>query len=275
MTIEIIDTHAHLDMPEFDNDREEVIKKALENGVTAIVTIGINMESNRRAVELAEKYPCVLAGIGIHPQESEGIDSQDIQALYELAGHPRVVAIGETGLDFYRNSAPHEDQLRALQWQLEVARKAGLPVVIHCRQARETILPILEKWTGSFASMRQDPPGVIHCFNLDYETAEEYLKMGFYLSLGSYIGYPSSRALRETISHLPLDRLLIETDCPFLPPQKKRGKRNEPSYTLETLAVLSEIQQVPPEETARQTTLNAFKLFPKMSSAGKTAQNSL
>ncbi len=266
MAIEIIDTHAHLDMPEFDQDRDEVINRAWENGVTAIITIGINMESNRRAVKLAEQYPFILAGIGIHPQDSKGIRSEDIRALQDLAAHPRVVAIGETGLDFYRDHSPHEDQIQALVWQLEVAKKAGLPVIIHCRQAQEAILPVLEQWAGSLAAIQRKPIGVLHCCNVDLKTAEKYINMGFFFSLGAYIGYPSSKELRETIRRLPLDTIMIETDCPFLPPQKLRGKRNEPSYTLTTLEVLSEIKQLPREEIARQTTHNACKLFPKLRS---------
>jgi TatD DNase family protein len=273
LTIEIIDTHAHLDMPEFDQDREEVINKAREKGVSTIVTIGINMESNRRAVKLAEQYPFVLAGIGIHPQDSRGIQHDDIAALSELASHPRVVAIGETGLDFFRDHAPHEDQIQALLWQLEVAQKTGLPVIIHCRQAQETILPILEKWAGSFKPAQGKPRGVLHCANVDTRTAEKYIEMGFYFSLGAYIGYPSSRALRETIRVLPLETIMFETDCPFLPPQKLRGKRNEPSYTLATLEVLSEIKQISPEEIAGQTTLNAKRFISKVPDASNPPQD--
>ncbi len=266
--MEIIDTHAHLDMPEFDQDREEVIQRALDNGVSNIVTIGINLESNRRAVALAEIYPFVLAGIGIHPQDSKGIQYRDVELLSELAGHPKVVAIGETGLDFYRSYSPREDQVQALNWQLEVARKAGLPVIIHCRQAQEAILPVLEKWAASFTTDQDKPRGVLHCFNVDRETADKYLKMGFFISLGAYIGYPTSASLRETLKSLPLERMVIETDCPFLPPQTRRGQRNEPSYTLFTLGVLAELKQLPAEEIARRTTLNAYKLFPKMAGGG-------
>jgi TatD DNase family protein len=264
LDIEIIDTHAHLDMPEFDQDRDEVINRARENGITKIITVGINMESNHRAVKLAEQYPGILAGIGIHPQDSKGIRCEDIQALFDLAANPRVVAIGETGLDFFRDHAPHEDQMQALLWQLDVAKKTGLPVIIHCRQAQEVILPVLGKWADSFEPAQGKPRGVLHCCNVDLETAEKYISMGFFFSLGAYIGYPSSKALRETIRLLPLENIMIETDCPFLPPQKLRGKRNEPSYTLTTLDVLSEIKQISREEIARQTTLNALRLFSKI-----------
>jgi TatD DNase family protein len=262
--MEIIDTHAHLDMPEFDQDREETIKRAVDNGIFTMITIGINPKSNLEAVRLAEKYACVYAGIGIHPQDAGEVKREDIDRIYELAGNPRVVGIGETGLDFYRNRAPHEDQLKALSWQLETAREVGLPVIIHCRQAHETILPLLERWSAAFTLPPDRPKGVLHCCNVDLQTAEKYLEMGFFLSLGAYIGYPSSAALRETIKSLPIERIVLETDCPFLPPQKLRGKRNEPSYTLSTLEVLAGTKGMSTGETARQTTANAFRLFPKM-----------
>ena len=261
MSIKIVDTHAHLDMPEFSSDRDEVIARATERGVTTIITIGINLESDRRSLNLAETYAGVLAAIGFHPQESKGVEKEDIEKLWEMAKHPRVVAIGEIGLDFYRNNAPREDQLKVLQWQLELAERVGLPIIIHCRQAQEEMLPLLRKWSISYKTPGDEPRGVLHCFNVDLETAERYLEMGFYISLGAYIGYPSSAKLRETIKGIPMDKLVIETDCPFLPPQKYRGKRNEPSYTVITCGVLAEIRQTSLEEIARQTTQNASKVF--------------
>jgi TatD DNase family protein len=258
--MEIVDSHAHLDMPEFDVDREQVISRAVSSGISRIITIGIDLPSSIKAIELAEKYPAVLASVGIHPQESRKVQKEDINKLSELAKHPKVVAIGETGLDFFRNYSPKEDQLTVLQWELEIAEKAKLPVIIHCRQAQSEMVPILKEWSAqSFLNGR--PAGVIHCFSGDAAIAEKYMAMGFYISLGAYIGYPSSAGLREVIHHLPLNRLIIETDCPFLPPQMYRGKRNEPSYTLITLGVLAEIKQASMEETALITTANAKKLF--------------
>jgi TatD DNase family protein len=258
--MEIIDTHAHLDMPEFDTDREQVIIRAKSNGVSRIITIGIDLTSSFKAIGLAEKYPGVLAAIGIHPQDSRKVKKEDVYKLSELVKHPKVVAIGETGLDFHRNYSSREEQFSALQWQLEIAKNASLPVIIHCRQAHSEIIPILKEW-ASDSILKGRPVGVIHCFSGDVNIAEKYLEMGFYISLGAYIGYPSSSGLREVIKYLPLNKLLIETDCPFLPPQIYRGKRNEPSYTLITLGILAEIKQVSMEEAALKTTQNAKKLF--------------
>lgn len=257
----IIDTHAHLDMPEFDPDLEEVIARARNQGVTTIVTVGINVDSCRRAIQLAEKYPEVWAAIGIHPQDAKNAARDDIKSLAEMAGHPRVVAIGEIGLDYYRNYSPKEAQLSVLKQQLELAKNVQLPVVIHCRQAQEDMIPILQDWSRSYGLPPGKPRGILHCFNADEETANIYMEMGFFISSGAYIGYPSSAQLRSTIKNLPLDRLVLETDCPFLPPQKFRGKRNEPAYTVMTLEVLSEVKGVPEEEMARQTTQNARKVL--------------
>jgi TatD DNase family protein len=263
LTLNVIDTHAHLDMPEFDEDREAVIKRAMDSGVTTINTIGVDVASSLKAIELAEKYPGVFATVGIHPQEAEKATREDISQLAELARHPRVVAVGEMGLDFFRDSSSHESQLRVLEWELDMAKTAGLPIVIHCRQAQETILPVLQNWVGAYPLPVGKTRGVLHSFNrdCDIEIARKYLEMGFFISVGAYIGYPSSAQLRETLKDIPLDRLVIETDCPYLPPQKFRGKRNEPSYVLFTLGVLAEVKNMTPEEMAGITTKNAVRLF--------------
>jgi TatD DNase family protein len=248
-------------MPEFDSDLDEVITRAGDSGVSTIITIGIDLKSSRQAVSLAEKYPGVFAAVGIHPQESRGVNKEDIEKIAEMAKHPRVVAIGEMGLDFYRHYSPRENQLPVLRWELEVAERVGLPIVVHCRQAQVEMLAVLKSWSASYHLPEGEPRGVIHCFGGDARTAAQYLDMGFYISLGAYIGYPSSAPLHQIIRNLPLDRLVVETDCPFLPPQRYRGKRNEPSYTLITVGVLAEIKQVPLDEIAQQTTRNAARVF--------------
>ena len=173
----------------------------------------------RSAIELATKYPFIYAGVGIHPQETSHTSAQDIRDIAILARHPRVVAIGEIGLDFHRDYSPHEQQIRFLKQQLALAEEVQKPVVIHSRMAEKEMLQILGEWVAKRIS--QAAPGVIHCFNGTLETANAYLKLGFYISLGAYIGYPSSRALREVIKQLPSDRLMVETDCPYLPPQNR------------------------------------------------------
>ncbi len=261
MTLNIIDTHAHLDMTEFDADREEVIARSTAAGVNNIITVGINMESCPRAIDLAEKHPGVWAVIGIHPQDARGIRRDDIDVLAALARHPRVVGIGELGLDLHWDHATMEEQLAVLHWQLEMAQHMDLPIVIHCRDAQPDLLPILKRWSEGYPLPSDKPRGVLHNFRDDVLLAERYLEMGFSLSIGAYIGYPNSAKLREAVKSIPVNKILIETDCPFLPPQKLRGKRNEPAYSVKTVETLAEVKGISPEEMARQTTLNAIRVF--------------
>ncbi len=262
MTNEIIDTHAHLDMPQFNGDREVVIKRAVEAGVTRIITDGTDLESSKKAVELAERHSAVYATAGFHPQEAGKMRPGDINEISELAKRPRTVAIGEIGLDFYRERAPRQVQIQVLKTHLEIAGRLNLPVIIHSRQADQNMPVILKEWVLSLSNQRKNV-GVIHCFNGDTAIAKTYLDLGFYISLGAYIGYPSSR-MSEIIKHLPTDRLLIETDSPYLPPQTHRGKRNEPAYLPMTLAALSRITGLPAEKLAKQTSENALRLFQKI-----------
>jgi TatD DNase family protein len=254
----MIDTHAHLDMPEFNADRNEVIARARQAGVHTIVTIGIDLASSRKAIALAAQDEHIYATVGCHPQEAGKMTEPDIAVMMQLAKNPKVVAIGEIGLDYYHQRAPKEKQLQVLQWQLDMAGKLSLPVVIHCREANIDLLPILKKWT---ASLNKDHlPGVIHCFNGSAEMAKLYLEMGFFLALGAYIGYPTSR-MQDVIRRIPEDRLLIETDCPFLPPQSHRGKRNEPAYIATTLQVIAGLRNQTPQQIEQSTDKNAKNVF--------------
>ena len=257
----MVDTHAHLDMNPFRQDRAEVISQARDSGISTIITVGINLESSQQAIKLAENHREVLATAGFHPHEASQVTEADIATLAKIADHPRVVAIGETGLDFHRNYAPREAQLQVLKWQLEVATRIELPVIIHCREAEPDMLTVLRDWTSSHQAPPGKPRGVIHCFNGDTDTARQYLDMGFFISLGAYIGYPTSTDMYDTIRSIPQDRLVVETDCPYLPPQSHRGPRNEPAYLPFTVQSLAEIREVPPETIARETTRNAHRLF--------------
>ena len=261
MSLNVIDTHGHLDMPEFADDREEVIGRAREAGVNTMITIGINPESNLRAIRLAEKYPNIFAGIGIHPQDSQGVRREEIERLIEMGKHPRVVAIGELGLDYFREHSPRADQLKVLGWQLEAAKIIGKPIVIHCRQAQDEFLPILQEWCGDYTLPVGTPRGVLHCFSGDERLALRYIEMGFYVSIGAYVGYPSSAKLRESIKNIDASKILIETDSPFLPPQKMRGKRNEPAFASVTASILAEIKGVSIEEMGQVTSDNARRVF--------------
>lgn len=271
MKTPVVDTHAHLDMKAFNEDRSEVIARALDSGVNTIITAGTGLESSQKAIRLAEEHPEVLATAGFHPHGAEKVKEADMARLAEMARHPRVVAIGEMGLDFYRNLSPGEAQIQVLKWQLELAVQLDLPVVIHCRQAERDMLPLLRDWTSS--QKPGQPPGVIHCFMGDLNAAREYLDMGFFLSLGAYIGYPASRRAYATIKAIPDDRLMVETDSPFLPPQRLRGQRNEPAYLPLTVKILAKIRGVSPDQIARETTQNAHHLFRLAQNTGQRNNN--
>ncbi len=257
----LVDTHAHLDMSAFDEDRAEVIARALEAGISTIVSVGTDLESSKKAIALAEHYAQVYAAVGFHPHDVATVNKADITSLGEIAQHPSVVAIGEVGLDFYRNYCPREAQLQALKWQLTLSAELELPIIIHCRQAERDMLSVLHSWMSSHGSPRQQYRGVIHCFSSDGDTAKEYLDMGFYLALGAYIGYPTSSGTHSVIRSIPEDRLLVETDCPFLPPQSHRGKRNEPAYLPLTVEALAIIREESYDDIAEASTQNAHRLF--------------
>ncbi|MFC2056228.1 TatD family hydrolase [Chloroflexota bacterium] len=261
MDVLVVDTHAHLDMSAFDEDRTEIITRAVDVGVGNIITVGIDLESSKKAIELSKHYAGIYAAVGIHPHDVANIDKTDIKKLSEIATYPGVVAIGETGLDFYRDYSPRETQIQALKWQLALSAEMKLPVIIHCRQAEEDLLHLLRSWISDYGDTHRQYQGVIHCFNNDSNTTKEYLNMGFHLSLGAYIGYPTSTETYDVIRSIPKDRLLVETDCPFLPPQNYRGKRNEPAYLPLTVRALAEIREESYEDVAKVTTLNAQRLF--------------
>jgi TatD DNase family protein len=260
LTLNAFDSHAHLDLEQFDADREEVIERARDAGVTGINTVGIDLAGSRRAVALAETHQGLVASVGIHPQEAQRA-AADWVALEELARHPRVVAIGETGLDFHHGDAPREVQTGVFRRQLELASRLDLPVIIHSRQAPEETRTILVEWAAQNPLSGENSRGVIHCYSGDLSAARYYIDLGFYISVGAYIGYPSSGQFRGVLKSIPLQKLLVETDCPFLPPQKMRGKRNEPAYIPLTLGVLAEIKGQTIEEVAEATAVNARSLF--------------
>jgi TatD DNase family protein len=249
-----IDTHAHLEMEAFDSDREEVLKRAAEAGLTAIVTDGTTLTDCEKAVALARRYPPVYAAVGIHPHEVKGIDAETYDALRVLARQDKVVAIGEIGLDFFYNLSPQEVQLRRFAEQLDLAEELDMPVIIHDREAHAETLRILRLRKGRLR-------GVLHCFSGDQTMARECLEVGFYLSVAGPVTYRKADQLREVARNVPLDRLLIETDAPYLAPQPHRGKRNEPAYVVETAGCLAEIRGLPVGELIRLTAANARRLF--------------
>ncbi len=261
MKYSLVETHAHLDMEEFDADREEAISRAKAAGVERIITIGIDAASSHRAVAIAKSNNGLFAAVGCHPHETEAINQEDIAELEKLAAKPEVVAIGEIGLDYHYQPVDKKAQIEVMQKQLALAQRLALPVIIHCRDAEEDMLALLNEWVSAYSSRGNSPIGVIHCFSGGLETAAKYMDMGFYISVGAYIGYPSSKKLRDVIKEIPLDRIMLETDSPFLPPQQFRGQRNEPSYIPFVLEVLADITGIDKEIIAKKTTQNAIRLF--------------
>ena len=249
-----IDSHAHLEMEAFDGDRDAVLGRAAAAGLTAIVTVGTTIPDCKKAVELARLHPTIYAAIGIHPHEVKGIDAGTYDALRNLAQQQKVVAIGEIGLDFFYNLSPREVQLRRFAEQLDLALELNLPVIIHDREAHAETLKILEQ-------RKRGLRGVLHCFSGDVAMALECLALGFYISVAGPVTYRKSEQLRAVAREIPVERLLIETDAPYLSPQPWRGKRNEPAYVVETARCLAEVRDMAAEELERSTEENARRLF--------------
>jgi len=252
---DLFDTHAHLHFPEFAGDLDAVLERARVAGVRRILTIGTDVPTSRAAAALAFREPDVWAAVGIHPHEAADADDAALAEIERLAGGPRVVAIGETGLDFFRNLAPREAQERALRSQLALARRTRKPVLIHCRDAHEETLSILG------AADVSEHGGIMHCFSGDVGIARRCLDLGLLLSLAGPVTYPKPGALPEVAKFVPADRLVVETDCPFLPPQPYRGKRNEPAYLAITAARVAELRGEPLADLAARMSENARSLL--------------
>jgi TatD DNase family protein len=251
----LIDTHAHLEMREFKDDREDVIKRAREAGVEYIVTIGTTVESSRDAVLLAEKYDFVYAAVGIHPHEAKDILHPAYDILRRLATSKKVVAYGEIGLDYHYELSPRVVQQRKFRDQLREARELGLPVIIHDREAHADTLRILsEEWSPELG-------GVMHCFSGDADYAKRMIELGLHISIAGPVSFPKSEQLRAVVRGIPIEHLLVETDAPYLAPQPVRGRRNEPAYVRYTAEAVAEIKGLSFDDVARITSFNAMRLF--------------
>jgi len=255
VSLELFDTHAHLHFPEFDADRAEMLARARQAGVTRMLTIGTEIPTSRAAVALAESEPDVWASVGVHPHDAAEADADVLTEIERLAGGPRVVAVGEIGLDFFRDLSPREAQERVFRHCIGLARRVRKPVVVHCRDAHAEVLAILAEERVSEAG------GIMHCFSGDVAIARRCLDLGLLISLAGPVTYPNARALPEVARFVPADRLVIETDCPFLPPQGYRGKRNEPAYLALTAARVAELRGEPLEDFARRASDNARRLL--------------
>ena len=251
----MIDTHAHLDFKQFDKDRPQVIQYALSSGVEQIVNVGCDLESSRNSIVLAQEHGQIYAAVGFHPHDAKDLTDQSLRQIAELAAQDKVVAIGEIGLDFYRNLSPREDQVRAFEKQIALARQLELPMVVHVRDAWDEALEVL-KQTGA-ASVG----GVLHSFSGNAQQAQEALKMGFLLGLNGTLTYPDSR-VAQMVKELPLESIVVETDCPYLAPVPHRRERNQPAYVKFVMKKLSELlSPLTFEDLDRITSVNARHLF--------------
>ena len=265
----LTDTHAHLNSPRFKSDRERVIERAAAAGVKAIINVGASLASSQAAVALAEAYPQICAAVGVHPHDAKTLTGNMLEELRALALHPKVVAIGEIGLDFFRDLSPRDKQRQAFQQQLALASEAGKPVIVHNRDSHSEIKAILRRWAcperrsayGRRVESDHRPLGVLHCFSGDLAMAQEAIELGFYISIAGPVTFKNARSLRELVRQLPLEKLLVETDCPYLTPHPHRGKRNEPAYVKLVAQEVARIQGVSLEKVANITTVNAFNLF--------------
>lgn len=251
----LIDTHAHLDSGQFTADMEAVVARAGEAGISHILTIGCDLASSRASVAIAAAYPTIYAAVGIHPHDAGEADAGGLEELRRLASAPKVVAIGEIGLDFYRDRSPREVQRQSFRRQIGLARELGLPVIVHDREAHSEVLQILREERAS------EVGGVLHCFSGDLAMARACIELGFYISFPGTLTYPKNEAAREVVRGIPVDQILVETDCPYLAPQAQRGKRNEPAFVRYTAEAIAAIKGLTIDDVARITTLNAFNLF--------------
>lgn len=255
----LIDTHCHLDFPDFEAERDEIVARAHAAGVAQMVTISTRVRKFPTILAIAEKYPTVFCSVGTHPHNADEELDVTVDELVRLAQHPRVVAIGEAGLDYFYDNAPREAQAQGLRNHIAAARITGLPLVIHSRSADEDMAAILTEETekGAF-------PFLLHCFSSGADLARVGVELGGYVSFSGILTFPKSEELREIAKTVPTDRMLVETDAPYLAPKPFRGKRNEPAYVAHTAAVLAQTLGIGEADMAAVTTENAFRIFSKM-----------
>lgn len=252
----MIDSHAHMDDSKFDEDREYIIENLYNNHVAYFINPASDLDSSRKSIELSSKYDFIYSSIGIHPHEVESFREEDLTELRKMAKNNKVIAIGEIGLDYYYDNSPREIQKDIFKKQMNIARELKLPVIIHSRDAHGDTFDILNEFKG-------DVIGVMHCYSGSFEMAERYINLGYYISFAGPVTFKNAKNIKETASKVPLDKLLIETDCPYLSPEPRRGKRNDPRnliYIAETIASLKNISLFELVENTRNNTIKLFKL---------------
>lgn len=251
----LFDTHAHLDDKKYDQDREQMLKRAQDKGIMHIVNVGYDLFSSQRSIRLAEQYSFIHAAVGIHPHDAAEADEEVFNKIAMLAQHPKVVAIGEMGLDYFRDLSPRDVQQQVFRRQLGLAREKGKPIIIHDRDAHGDIMNILKE------EQAWQIGGILHCFSGSWEMAQECLDMGFYISIAGPVTFNNARKLVEIAAKIPLNRLLVETDAPYLTPEPYRGKRNESAHVYYVAEKIAEVRNIPLEELAEATTSNGLRVF--------------
>ncbi|MCI5596680.1 MAG: TatD family hydrolase [Lachnospiraceae bacterium] len=251
----IFDTHAHYDDEAFDEDREELLDRMKEAGIDYVVNVGANMASSRKTIELCEQYSFLYGAVGIHPSDAQEMNDETLKELHQMAGHDKIVAIGEIGLDYYWPEPAKEVQKKALEMQVALAKEVKLPIAIHSRDAARDTADMLSSLHAG------DCGGVIHCFSYTKEMAREFLNMGFYIGIGGVVTFKNSRKLKEAVQYIPLDRLVLETDCPYLAPTPYRGKRNSSLYLPYVAEEIARLKGISYEEVLAATMTNAKKMY--------------
>ena len=249
-----IDSHAHIQLDLFDSDRSVVIERAKNSQVSIILVVGFDISTSHLAVELADRYDHIYATVGLHPHDAKRFTPQTLREIALLAEHPKVVALGEMGLDYHRNLSPKSVQKRVFEEQLDLATQLDLPIVVHNRNAFDDILSILENHS-------QLTGGVLHCFSENTKSMDRVIDVGFHIGIGGPVTYKKSQDLKQVVKVMPADLFLIETDCPWLAPQLRRGKRNEPAYITEIATKIAELRQVTIESVGQTSSQNFRKLF--------------
>ena len=251
----LFDTHVHLNAEQYEDDLQEVINRALEKGVQNMVVVGVDEPTIKKAIQIAETYDFIYASVGWHPVDAIDMTDEHLAWIEELAQHPKVVALGEMGLDYHWDKSPKEVQKDVFRRQIRLARKVNLPIIIHNRDATEDVVTILKE------EHVEEVGGIMHCFTGSIEVAKQCMDMNMYISFGGPVTFKNAKKPKEVATELPLDKLLIETDCPYLTPHPFRGKRNEPGYVSYVAEQIAELKGITYEELADITTANAKKLF--------------
>lgn len=251
----LFDTHVHVNAAQFSEDRDETIQRAFDAGVKYMIVVGFDRETIPPAIEIAEQYETIYAAVGWHPVDAVDMTDEDLAWIEELSAHPKVVAIGEMGLDYHWDKSPKEVQKDVFRKQIQLAKKVKMPIIIHNREATEDIIGVLQEENA------KEIGGIMHCYNDSVDYVQACLDMNFHISLGGPVTFKNATMPKEVAVEVPSDRLLVETDAPFLAPHPNRGKRNEPSYVKLVAEKIAELRDVPFDELSRITTENAFSLF--------------